>query len=341
VDWPWWVWLLAGLWWFPGAIWCTVYHLRMIRSQVEHYRAFRADPDWAPLARSSLRHMVLIHTLTYLIMLVVVPPFYLFGLLADREARKATRRHSPRFCSPRIIPVLDLLKGQVVRGVGGRREEYRPIVSCLTTSAEPRAVAYAFWKHFSLLDLYLADLDAIAGAPPAVAIYRALKADHFHLWVDAGIRQPEDARPLAEAGVRGLVAGLETLSGPEALRTLCQTYGSDRVIFSLDLKGGRPLTGNSAWQGTDARSIAEEAIACGVRRLIVLDLERVGVGEGTGTEDFCAALKEAHPGLEIIAGGGVRDAADLRRLKKCGVSAVLVASALHDGRLTREDLETL
>src|SRR5262245_30112222 len=240
-----------------------------------------------------------------------------------------------------IIPVLDLLNGHVVRGVAGRRQEYRPVASLLTPSAYPLAVARAFREHFGLSEFYLADLDAIAGSPPALAIYAALRADGFRLWVDAGIRRPEDARALAEARVEGLVAGLETLSGPEALRTLCQTYGSERVIFSLDLKGGRPLMGNSAWQGTDARAIAEEAIACGVRRLIVLDLERVGVGEGTGTEDFCDALNEAHPELSIIAGGGVRDVADLRRLKKCGVRGVLVASALHDGWLTRADLETL
>ena len=40
-----------------------------------------------------------------------------------------------------IIPVLDLLGGQVVRGVGGRREAYRPVRSVLTTSSEPRQVA--------------------------------------------------------------------------------------------------------------------------------------------------------------------------------------------------------
>ena len=28
-----------------------------------------------------------------------------------------------------VIPVIDLLGGQVVRGVAGRRDEYRPIVS--------------------------------------------------------------------------------------------------------------------------------------------------------------------------------------------------------------------
>ena len=38
----------------------------------------------------------------------------------------------------------------------------------------------------------------------------------FALWVDAGVREPGDARALAAAGT-GVVVGLETVSGPEAL----------------------------------------------------------------------------------------------------------------------------
>ena len=241
----------------------------------------------------------------------------------------------------RLIPVIDLLNGQVVRGVAGRRQEYRPIVSRLTGSAEPLAVARAFRDHFGLSTLYLADLDAIAGVPPALATYEALHADGFRLWVDAGIRRCDNARALVDVQVAGLVAGLETLDGPQTLRALCEDLGSDRIVFSLDLKGGQPLGMGSAWQTTDALAIAERAIACGVRRLIVLDLARVGVGEGIGTEVLCERLARAYPEVEVIAGGGVRDLADLRRLKGCGVRGVLVASALHDGRLSRADLEGL
>src|SRR5262245_9658046 len=42
--------------------------------------------------------------------------------------------------------------------------------------------------------------------------------------------------------------------------------------------------------------------------------------------------------VEVVAGGGVRGPVGVRRLRTCGVCAVLVASALHDGRLTRTDL---
>jgi phosphoribosylformimino-5-aminoimidazole carboxamide ribotide isomerase len=70
----------------------------------------------------------------------------------------------------------------------------------------------------------------------------------------------------------------------------------------------------------------------------VLDLARVGEGGGTGTEELCARLASAHPEVELIAGGGVRGIADVRRLGEAGVAAVLVASALHEGRLTRGEI---
>ncbi|HVK07511.1 MAG TPA: HisA/HisF-related TIM barrel protein, partial [Gemmataceae bacterium] len=88
----------------------------------------------------------------------------------------------------RLIPVLDVLHGVVVRGVGGRRNEYRPVVSRLTSSTEPVEVARALIGHVRPAELYLADLDAIQGRPPAFAVYRAIRDLGVSLWVDAGVR---------------------------------------------------------------------------------------------------------------------------------------------------------
>jgi phosphoribosylformimino-5-aminoimidazole carboxamide ribotide isomerase len=240
----------------------------------------------------------------------------------------------------RILPVLDVLGGRVVRGVGGRRHEYRPVVSRLTASCEPVDVAEAFRSHFALTELYLADLDAIGGAPPALPLYATLRSRGFRLWVDAGLSTARAAEPLAALGVEGIVAGLETVAGPSVLVELGQDL-AERVVFSLDLKGGMPLGDVSGWGTRDAVAIAARAVAAGVRRVIVLDLARVGEGAGTGTEELCRGLAESHPEVEVFAGGGVRDLADLRRLRRCGVAGVLVASALHDGRLGPEQLRTL
>jgi phosphoribosylformimino-5-aminoimidazole carboxamide ribotide isomerase len=229
----------------------------------------------------------------------------------------------------RLIPVLDVMNGVVVRGVGGRRAEYRPIVSQLTTSTEPVAVARALVETCHPNELYLADLDAIAGSPPAVDVYRAIRVVGARLWVDAGVRNADEARVVADAGC-DVVGGLETVTSPEVLGEIVAAVGANRVMFSLDLRDGAPLRD---WGGHAPLSVAATALRIGITRIIVLDLARVGGAGGTGTEELCREIVSAYPHVEVIAGGGVSGPDDLKRLESCGVRGVLVASALHDGRI--------
>ncbi|MFO0865589.1 MAG: HisA/HisF-related TIM barrel protein [Gemmataceae bacterium] len=71
----------------------------------------------------------------------------------------------------RIIPVLDLLHGQVVRGIAGQRDHYRPIVSRWTTSADPLTVAQSLRDAFGLTHFYVADLDAILQRKPNLSSF--------------------------------------------------------------------------------------------------------------------------------------------------------------------------
>jgi phosphoribosylformimino-5-aminoimidazole carboxamide ribotide isomerase len=236
----------------------------------------------------------------------------------------------------RVIPVVDLMHGLVVRGVAGRRAEYRPIRSALCDDPSPAAVARSLVNRYAFHELYVADLDAIAGAEPAWDAYAQLAESGLALWVDAGLRGLSSARRLAEQVVAGqplaaVVVGLETLSDPEALPAMLEAVGPERLVFSLDLKSNETLSAAPKWRGLAAEAIARRALEVGLRRLIVLDLARVGMGTGTGTEELCRSLRRLDGHWEIIAGGGVRGPADLERLSDCGCDAVLVASALHDG----------
>ncbi len=136
----------------------------------------------------------------------------------------------------RILPVLDVLRNEVVRGIGGRRQAYRPIVSRLTESSHPLKVARAMQGHFGWREFYLADLDAILGAEPAWAIYAALREQGFRLCVDAGVGKMTQACHLADAGIESIVVGLETIAGPAALAEIVRAFG-ERIVFSLDLHG--------------------------------------------------------------------------------------------------------
>lgn len=236
----------------------------------------------------------------------------------------------------KILPVIDLLGGTVVRGVGGRRAEYRPIMSTLSDDPSPPSVARAFHEKLGCDDCYVADLDAIAGRNPSVAAYEEIVAAGLQPWIDAGTGDVAKAAPLArwleqQAPQGRLVVGLESLKEMSTLSELVEVVGSDRIVFSLDLKAGKPLTANAAIGTQSPLEIAAAAVEAGIGSLIMLDLTAVGMNDGVPTLELCHALRERFPQLELISGGGVRSQADLQSLEAAGCNRALVASALHEG----------
>jgi phosphoribosylformimino-5-aminoimidazole carboxamide ribotide isomerase len=239
----------------------------------------------------------------------------------------------------RIIPVIDLKGGIVVRGVGGRREEYRPVQSVLAPTANPLDIAAAFRDRLGFQELYLADLDAIGGAEPAWGLHEQLLLRQWRIWLDAGVGDAARARRLAEFACGGrrlerIIVGLESLRNAAELPELLDTLGPERLTLSLDLMAGRPVAADPRWRQASPERIAAEALELGVRSLIVLDLAYVGEGQGLGVLPRCAAIRELDAKVELVSGGGVRSADDLRAMAAAGCDAALVASALHDGRLT-------
>jgi len=242
----------------------------------------------------------------------------------------------------RVIPVIDLKGGQVVRGIAGDRSRYRPVVSMLAAGSSPPGIASAF-ARLGAAEVYVADLDAIAGREPDWAAYEQIAAAGLGLWVDAGIGELGRAREMARwatsrASSARVVVGLESVDEPAQLSAICAGLPPQAGVFSLDLCRGKPLARSAAWRSATPREIAAAAVAAGFQRLLVLDLASVGVGQGPASAGLCRALRDAHPQIELLTGGGVRGVADLHALAASGNDAVLVASALHDGRLTAADL---
>ena len=237
----------------------------------------------------------------------------------------------------RIIPVIDVTGGQVVRAVGGRRDEYCPVVSPLADSADPVVVAKALLTTTGASELYVADLDAIRGRTLNGEVLARLTALGATVWVDAGLRDLFDENALMQAGVTSFVIGTETADGDDPVGHLAMLFGGDRVALSIDFHAGRLLGNWRAWGRTEAEAfdwMMEYARGIGIRRVIVLNLAHVGGSEGPGTFAECRTVRLRYPEVELWSGGGVRDWDDVRRLEDAGVDGVLVASALHDGTLT-------
>jgi phosphoribosylformimino-5-aminoimidazole carboxamide ribotide isomerase len=231
----------------------------------------------------------------------------------------------------RVVPVIDLKGGTAVHAVRGERERYRPV------RGDPLSLARRFRAELGLDDLYVADLDAITGAGGNDAVIRAL-AGEARTMVDAGICQPERARELLELGVHRVVVGTETLTGPDALDRLLAEV--PELVLSIDLRGGRTLSPDPQLTGLPALDAVARLHRRALREVIVLDLARVGSGAGPDVE-LIAEIHATVPDLEVLAGGGVRDAEDLRALGDSGAAGALVATALHDGVIGRRELAEL
>ncbi len=234
-----------------------------------------------------------------------------------------------------------------MRAVAGDRAHYGPLQSVLHEGTDPVALAKAGLATWGLPDLYLADLDAILGeAEPAVDLYRQLVELGLTLWIDSGVKDLGDVPRLVDVGVERVIVGLETVRSPQALRAIIETFGPDRVVFSLDLRGHSPMVETlDDWGTNKPRELAERVVEFGVRRIILLDLAAVGTGRNSRVEDqgqslqWLADLGLANEGLEWLVGGGIVSAKDLAILDQLGACGALIGSALHDGTLTTEDLK--
>jgi phosphoribosylformimino-5-aminoimidazole carboxamide ribotide isomerase len=230
-----------------------------------------------------------------------------------------------------IVPVLDLKGGVVVHARRGRRAAYEPLRSPLVDGCEPVAVARALCDLCRTRRVYVADLDALAGAPADEPTLTALAAV-AEPWVDAGATTAERATALARAGVARTVIGTESL-GPGAPDDRLLAIPAPPRVLSVDLRDGRLISPRPELAGREPAAAAPLAAALGVRELLVIDLARVGSGSGPPLRAV-AELAAALPELAIYAGGGVRDDADLRSLEAAGATGALVATALHEGRIT-------
>jgi len=226
-----------------------------------------------------------------------------------------------------IIPVLDLRDGIVVRARMGQRDRYRPLESPLCPSSDPIDVMRGLYSVHPFKTFYIADLDAIMGTGNNEAVLRRLQAEFpaAMFWVDNGVSDPSSAWNWLDAGLGHLVVGSESQQDIALVQCLS---AHDRVVLSLDFR-------DQAFLGPAALL---DGVASWPRRLIVMTLARVGSGAGPDL-DRLSAIRKIAAGRDIYAAGGVRDSADLAVLKRAGISGALVATSLHDGRLTGSDLE--
>ena len=229
----------------------------------------------------------------------------------------------------RVIPVLDLLGGKVVRARMGDRASYRPIESPLSPTSDAVDVVRGLLAVHPFQTLYVADLDAIQRRGDNSSAIRCIRAEYLALsmWIDNGAADFDALDALIRADLGASVIGSESQRDGALV---ARHRDSSRVVLSLDFRG-------DAFQGPE-EILSEPKLW--PRRVVVMTLARVGGGAGPDLPRV-AAIKRIAGDREIYAAGGVRDSADLSALKTAGAAGALIATALHDGRVGKADLDAI
>lgn len=243
----------------------------------------------------------------------------------------------------RIVPVIDMLAGRAVRAVAGRRSEYQPLESMLVRGSDPVELATALYERHGFQEIYVADLDALQGSPPQFGLLRRIAELPVRLLVDLGIGRPEEVeRTRHELPANGACFVLATEASPDVAAfadCLAELRAPARAALGLDyLRGSfrtkQPPPAVAAGSGAGGpEAWIDAALRANVETVVALDLDRVGSDRGFAWPSGLDASRSLDRFRRKISGGGIRSPEDIFDACAAGCDAVLVGSALHDGRI--------
>ena len=235
-----------------------------------------------------------------------------------------------------LYPAIDILGGNAVRLVQGDFEAKQ------VYDRSPLSAARAFAEEGARY-LHVVDLDgAKTGAPTNVEHLRRIVAElGLPVQYGGGLRSAAALDAALQAGASRAILGTAAFTDPELLSAALQAHGPERVLVSVDVRGGCVAT--HGWlQTTEVRAsdAFERLRELGVRNFVFTNIDHDGMLDGPNREEAVSAAGAAAGGSMILSGGigelaHLRDLAalrDERRLER--LDGVIVGKALYERRFT-------
>lgn len=236
----------------------------------------------------------------------------------------------------RIIPAIDIIDGKCVRltqGDYGQKKIYND---------SPLEVARSF-EDAGLKFLHLVDLDgAKAGKVTNWKVVESITAN-TSLAVDfgGGVKTADELSNLFNAGIRQVNLGSIAVKNPGLVNDWIQTYGSEKIILSADVKN--EMIAISGWQEDATITLNDflnDYILRGISYVTCTDISTDGMLTGPNIGLY-KKIRSNFPSIHIIASGGVSGLDDLHELNDAGVAGVIIGKAIYEGRITLKELEAL
>jgi phosphoribosylformimino-5-aminoimidazole carboxamide ribotide isomerase len=228
-----------------------------------------------------------------------------------------------------LYPAIDILGGNAVRLVKGDFEAKK------VYDENPAAAAQAF-KDEGARYLHVVDLDGAKSGVPQNVLRMGRIADELGLPVQygGGLRSAAAVDSAIEAGAWRVIIGTAVFTAPAVLTHALDAHGADRVVVSVDARGG--LVATHGWLSMTDVPVGE-AIARlreqGVRLFVYTNIDHDGMLDGLDLQDAEAAVRAAGDG-NLILSGGVGTLEHLRSLAGLPLDGVIVGKALYERRFT-------
>lgn len=232
-----------------------------------------------------------------------------------------------------VIPAIDIMDKTVVRAISGDRDKYRPLKSNLCPDSEPKKLIIKFNK-LGFNDVYVADLNGILYRKYDISLYTDLSR-YCRILLDAGIRNLGNYIKIYSSGISKVVVATETLNDLSVIEEIISFNMGDKLITSLDIKNSAILSISRDIRKRSPYEILKNFYDYGVRRSLIIDLDRVGTMKGL---DVNLLNKLRKVDMELFYGGGIKDLNDLRQLRSLGYDGALISTALHMGNVSVEQL---
>jgi cyclase len=236
--------------------------------------------------------------------------------------------------SKRIIPCLDVDKGQVVKGVNFIN---------IRQAGDPVELAR---KYYEMGADELCFLDITASNEDRKATYEVIKATakeiFIPLTVGGGVSSVKDVEMLLHSGADKVGINSAAVRNPELLSEGANNFGSQCIVLAVDVKrhgnswrvyvkGGREDT------GLDAIEWIRAGEQRGAGEILLTSMD--GDGSKNGYDlDLIKRVTELVR-IPVIASGGAGNASHVVDVLKAGADAALLASILHFGETTVQEIK--
>jgi len=233
---------------------------------------------------------------------------------------------------PRLIARLDIKGPSVVKGIH---------MEGLRVVGRPHEMAKQYAEEADEL-LYIDTVSSLYGRPQLRSLLeKTCETTFVPITVGGGIRSVEDVRELLRSGADKCAINTAAIKDETLIQSIADTCGSQALVVSIEAKRSanswEALTDNGRERtGKDAVAWAARAVALGAGEILLTSVDQDGTRRGFDLGLIRAVARECP--VPLVVSGGMGCIEHAVQAFQAGADAVAMASVLHYGKLTIQEV---